>query len=110
MATNCIKLDLNLDREQLDVLPHSLLELVREQLVFVPSTANSLCRAARYIRTKVGLYTNTINVLEFSDSNEVTSIALEQSKSFLENMGLCKVRLKYSSFFYCYSGDEKLRR
>ncbi|KAJ8926638.1 hypothetical protein NQ314_020972 [Rhamnusium bicolor] len=91
MATNSVKLDPNIDREQLDILPHSLLELVREQLVFIPNTANSLCRAARYIRTKVGLYTKTVNVLEFSDSNEVTSIALEQSKSFLENLGLCKV-------------------
>ncbi|XP_018561806.1 mediator of RNA polymerase II transcription subunit 13 isoform X2 [Anoplophora glabripennis] len=91
MTANSIKLDPNVDREQLDILSHSLLELVREQLVFIPSTANSLCRAARYVRTKVGLYTNTINVLEFSDSNEVTSIALEQSKSFLESMGLCKV-------------------
>lgn len=91
MAANSVKLDPNVDREQLDVLPHNLLELVREQLVFIPSTANSLYRAARFVRTKTGPYTNTVHVLEFSDSNEVTGIALEQSKNLMDTMGMCKV-------------------
>ncbi|CAH1135801.1 unnamed protein product [Ceutorhynchus assimilis] len=87
-----IKPDSNLDREQLDALPHNLLEMIRDQLVFFPSTANALCRAARYVKqTKVGMYSNAMHVLEYSDSNEVTSIALEQSKNLLENLGMCKI-------------------
>ncbi|XP_049817024.1 mediator of RNA polymerase II transcription subunit 13 isoform X3 [Aethina tumida] len=92
MNNNSIKMDASsLDREQLDNIPHSLLELVREQCVIVPNSANSLYRAARYVRTKVGVYSNTINMLEFSDSNEVTSIALEQSRHAMDAMGMSKI-------------------
>lgn len=91
MASNSVKLDSSIEKEQVDIIPHSLTELIREQIVFIPSTANSLCRAARYIRTKIELYTNTIHILEYSDSNEVTSIALEQSKHLLDTLSLCKV-------------------
>ncbi|XP_074027649.1 mediator complex subunit skuld isoform X2 [Leptinotarsa decemlineata] len=91
MATNSVKMDSSIDREQIDILPHSLIELVREQLVFIPNTSNSLCRAARCAQTKMGVQTNSIHVLEYGDGNEVTSIALEQSKSLLDNLSLCKV-------------------
>ncbi|XP_030745213.1 mediator of RNA polymerase II transcription subunit 13 isoform X2 [Sitophilus oryzae] len=91
-SLNSIKSESMVDREQLDSLPNNLLELVRDQLVFVPSTANALCRAARYVRqAKVGLYSNSVHLLEYSDSNEVTSIALEQSKNLLDNLGMCKM-------------------
>ncbi|XP_076275455.1 mediator complex subunit skuld isoform X2 [Rhynchophorus ferrugineus] len=91
-SSNYLKTDSTVDREQLDSLPHNLLELIRNQLVFVPSTANALCRAAIYIRqAKGGLYSNAVHVLEYSDSNEVTSIALEQSKNLLDNLNMCKM-------------------
>lgn len=94
MTSNSIKLESNVDREQVDVIPHNLLDLIREQIVFIPSSANSLCRAAAYVRKRMtALYTNTVHILEYTDSNEVTSIALEQSKHVMDNMGLCKVRI-----------------
>lgn len=92
MTTNSLKLESNLDREQVDIIPHNLLDLIREQIVFIPSNANSLCRAAGYVRKKMAaLYTNTVHLLEYTDSNDVTSIALEQSKHLMDNMGICKV-------------------
>lgn len=97
MTTNSIKLESNVDREQVDVTPHNLLDLIREQIVLIPSSANSLCRAAAYMKTtgKMALYTNTVHILEYTDSNEVTSIALEQSKYVMDNTGLCKVSNKF---------------
>uniref|UniRef100_A0A6P7FLV9 Mediator of RNA polymerase II transcription subunit 13 n=1 Tax=Diabrotica virgifera virgifera TaxID=50390 RepID=A0A6P7FLV9_DIAVI len=92
IATNSVKLDPSIDRDQIDIMPHSLIELVREQLVFIPNTTNSLCRVAGgYMRTKVNIHTSNIHLLEYSDSHDVTCIALEQSKNCLENMGLCKM-------------------
>ncbi|CAH0563743.1 unnamed protein product, partial [Brassicogethes aeneus] len=86
---NSIKMDANLDREQLDAIPHSLLELVREQCVIIPNSANSLSRAARFLRMKRTHNSNNgskgFNVLEFNDGNEVTSIALDQSRSRIED-------------------------
>lgn len=91
-----------MDRDQLDTLPHNLLDMIRDQLVFIPSTANALCRAARYVRqAKVGMYSNAVHFLEYSDSNEVTSIALEQSKNLLENLGMCKVSNRISICAFC---------
>jgi mediator of RNA polymerase II transcription subunit 13 len=91
VSTNSIKLDPSIDREQVDVLPHGLLELIREQCVFVPSTVNALCRAARYICTKPTVFSNSIHVLEYSDSNEVTTIALEQSRNTFDGLAVCKL-------------------
>ncbi|XP_056640705.1 mediator of RNA polymerase II transcription subunit 13-like isoform X1 [Diorhabda sublineata] len=93
VANNSIKLDPNIDRDQIDILPHSLIELVREQLVFIPNTTNSLCRVAGgCTRTKLNIRSNSnIHVLEYTDSHEVTCIALEQSKNFFESMGMCKM-------------------
>ncbi|XP_060523412.1 mediator of RNA polymerase II transcription subunit 13 isoform X2 [Cylas formicarius] len=97
-ASNCIKADSGVDRDQLDALPHNLLDLIREQLVFVPSTANALSRAARYVRqSKVGIYSNVMHILEYSDSNEVAAIALEQSRNLLENLGMCKIETEKCS-------------
>ncbi|XP_050307755.1 mediator of RNA polymerase II transcription subunit 13 isoform X2 [Anthonomus grandis grandis] len=91
-SLSCLKPDTTIDRDQLDNLPHYLLDMIRDQLVFVPSTANALCRAARYVKqARTGVYANPIHVLEYADSNEVTTIALEQSKSLLDNLGMCKL-------------------
>lgn len=58
----------------------------------IQSTANSLCRAARYLQRQIGApFSNTVHFLEYSDSNEVTSLALEQSKYALDAMGMCKM-------------------
>lgn len=91
-SLNCLKSDATIDRDQLESIPHNVVNLICEQLVFVPSTANALCRAARYVKhSKGAVYSNPLHYLEYSDSNEVTSIALEQSKNLLENLGMCKV-------------------
>ncbi|XP_066252253.1 mediator of RNA polymerase II transcription subunit 13 isoform X2 [Euwallacea similis] len=92
-----IKADATVDRDQLDSISHNVLDLICNQLVFIPNTANALCRAARYVRqVKTGPHSNPVHVLEFSDSNEVTCIALEQSKNLLENLGMCKLEDRLS--------------
>lgn len=91
-SLSCLKPDASLDRDQLEIIPQTVLDLIRDQLVFIPNTANALCRAARAVRqVKSGLHSHPVHLLEFTDSNEVTCIALEQSKNLMENLGMCKV-------------------
>lgn len=99
VATNSIKMDPGIDRDQVDALPHSILDLIREQCVVIPNTANALCRAARYVSTKPN-FLNNIHVLEYSDSNEVTIIALEQSKNSFDNLAVCKLEEKSKTAGY----------
>lgn len=62
----------------------------------IQNTANSIYRAARYLPTKVGpAFSSTINVLEFTDGNEVTSVALEQSKHN-DTLVMCKIEDSHS--------------
>lgn len=96
LSTNTTKIDPTLDRDQVDLIPHGILELVREQCVIVQSTANALCRAARHLQrhnlNHTATYHNSVNVLEFADSNDVTSVALEQSKLVtIDNLSMCKM-------------------
>lgn len=93
LSANSVKLDPNMERDQIDTLPHNILDLVREQLVFIPSTASSLCRAARYIKTKSDSFGDSVHILEYSDSDEVTGIALDQSRNCLMDLNLFKVRM-----------------
>ena len=71
------------NREQLlDPVPHSIIELIREQCFMLQSMSNSLHRAARLNsyrqRHKFARYSSTINVLEFNDNNDVVLFVLEQ--------------------------------
>lgn len=96
LSSNTAKVDPSLDRDQLDLIPHAILELVREQCVIIQSTANALCRAARHLQrhnaTSTASYRNAVNVLEFADSNDVTSVALEQSKIVtMDSLSMCKM-------------------
>lgn len=95
LASNLTKTDPSLDRDQIDLIPHGILELVREQCVIVQSSANALCRAARHLQrhnsNHTTTYHNSINVLEFADSNDVTNLALEQSKFTIDNLTMCKM-------------------
>lgn len=97
LSSNLSKIDTSLDRDQVDLIPHGILELVREQCVIIQSSANALCRAARHLQRHTGTTTNTtyhnnVNVLEFADSNDVTSLALEQSKLItMDNLSMCKM-------------------
>ncbi|KAK7874246.1 hypothetical protein R5R35_006284 [Gryllus longicercus] len=83
--------------EVVDSLPQNVIELVREQCVIVQSSSNSLFRASRMYRGPAGPgsvpYGVTVNALEFSDSNEVACVALEQGRqAMLENaVAMCKV-------------------
>lgn len=97
LTANSTKMDPSLDRDQLELIPHGILELVREQCVIMQSTANALFRAARHLQrhngnNNAGAYLNSVNVLEFTDSNDVTSVALEHSKLLtMDNLGMCKM-------------------
>ncbi|XP_017781580.1 PREDICTED: mediator of RNA polymerase II transcription subunit 13 isoform X2 [Nicrophorus vespilloides] len=90
MQNSSTKMDPNIDRDQLDQIPYGILELIREQCVMIQSTANSLSRSTRYRRKNTLPYSNSVNILEFSDGNEVTGIALDQSKH-QENLMMCKM-------------------
>lgn len=92
LSGSTTKVDPSVDREQVDSIPHSILELVREQCVIIQSTANALYRAARQLQKPTVCVSNSVNVLEFADSNNVTSLALEQSKLIsVDNLSMCKV-------------------
>ncbi|XP_022903442.1 mediator of RNA polymerase II transcription subunit 13 isoform X2 [Onthophagus taurus] len=94
LSTSTTKQEPGLDRDQLDVVPHSVLDLVRDQCVMIQSTANSLYRIARFLSSQPNVngvsYSNTINSLEFRDGNDVTSVALEQSKH-PDSLPMCKM-------------------
>ncbi|KAG6796514.1 mediator of RNA polymerase II transcription subunit 13 isoform X1 [Apis mellifera caucasica] len=68
--------------EGLDVIPPSVLELLREQCLIIQSSASSLYRASRIYATMKSypMLTPTINMLEFNDGNEVSLAALDQGK------------------------------
>lgn len=84
-----------MERDQVDAIPQSVLELVREQCVMLQSTSNSLHRSARLYRGHSSPpFCTTVNVLEFTDSNEVTSVALEQSRQAsmdTASLAMCKI-------------------
>lgn len=101
LSSNLSKPDPSLDRDQVDLIPHTILELVREQCVIIQSSANALCRAARHLQrhttTNSAPYHNTVNVLEFADSNDVTALALEQSKLItMDSLSMCKMEERQS--------------
>nr|CAD7425183.1 unnamed protein product [Timema monikensis] len=84
--------------ELVDILPQNVIELLREQCVIVQSMSNSLCRASRQFRGSAGPgavpYGTTVNMLEFSDGNEVTHVALDQGRQALlesTTVAMCKV-------------------
>ncbi|KAB0794092.1 hypothetical protein PPYR_13712 [Photinus pyralis] len=93
LQTSTTKLEPSIDREQLDIIPHGILELMREQCVMTQSTANSLYRSSRFHHSSqlMQTYSSTVNVLEFADGNEVTCLALEQSKHSIETLSMCKM-------------------
>lgn len=66
--------------EGLDLIPPSVLELVREQCLIVQSSASSFYRAARFQANGKNYSSGfpTVNTLEFNDGNEVSLAALEQ--------------------------------
>ncbi|XP_063216486.1 mediator of RNA polymerase II transcription subunit 13 isoform X2 [Bacillus rossius redtenbacheri] len=84
--------------EVVDALPQGVMDLLREQCVIAQSPTNSLYRAARCFRAGFGPsgipYSTTINMLDYSDGNEVTFLALEQGRqALLEStmVAMCKV-------------------
>lgn len=68
--------------EGLDVIPSSVLELLREQCLIVQSSASSLYRAARIYATTKSYppVAHTVHTLEFNDGNEVSLAAVDQGK------------------------------
>ena len=90
------KENINMDSsvsESLDIIPQNILELLREQFVVIQNSSNSLHRAARLYRnyTNVIPYPTMVNVLEFTDCNDVTVLALEQGRLSMEtSSAICK--------------------
>ncbi|KAK6638178.1 hypothetical protein RUM44_008606 [Polyplax serrata] len=85
--------------ESLEIIPQNILELLREQFVIIQSSSNSLHRAARLYRnyTNVIPYPTTVNVLEFTDCNDVTVLALEQGRLAMEtSSAICKTEDPHS--------------
>lgn len=80
-----------------DQVPQNVIELVRDQCVIIQSSSNSLYRASKQFRGNSGPavpYGTTVNVLEFTDSNEVACLALEQGRQALlesTTVAMCKV-------------------
>lgn len=88
--------DTNNIPEGLDVVPISVLELLREQCLIIQSSASSLYRAARLYaanRTKPSLL--SVNALEFNDGNELSLAAIDQGK----NDGLYALKFIRISFY-----------
>lgn len=86
----------SVDREQVDTIPQNVLELVREQCVMLQSSSNSLHRAARVYKGQLTPpYCTTINVLEYTDGNEVITLALEQGRQAIidsnATLSMCKM-------------------
>lgn len=96
ISTSTTKMDPSIDREQIDTIPQNVLELVREQCVMLQSSSNSLHRAARTYNGQISPpYCTTVNVLEFTDGNEVTTLALEQGRQAIidnnSSLTMCKM-------------------
>ncbi|CAB3370318.1 Hypothetical predicted protein [Cloeon dipterum] len=76
----------------LDLVPQLVLELIRDQCVFMKSSVNSLVRTASRRCKPSDSWMWTLNKLEFSDGNEVTLMALDQGRqSAAEAMQICKL-------------------
>lgn len=85
--------------ESLDIIPQNILEILREQFVVIQSSSNSLHRAARLCRNLANAipYPTTVNVLEYTDCNEVTNVALEQGRLAMDtSAALCKTEDSHS--------------
>lgn len=51
-STNALKAEPGVDRDQIDQMPHALLELIRDQCGVIPNNANALCRAADFAKRR----------------------------------------------------------
>ncbi|KAK9883147.1 hypothetical protein WA026_001345 [Henosepilachna vigintioctopunctata] len=90
VSINSLKTDSSVDRDQIDNLPHALLKIIRDQCGVIPNNVNALCRAADFVKTQRLMFSNMVNILEYADSNDVTALALDQSKH-ADIMGSCKM-------------------
>lgn len=70
----------NPNSSTVDIVPLAVLELLREQCVFITSSANALCRAASKAAATSESLKWTLNILDYSDGNEVATVALEQGR------------------------------
>ncbi|KAJ8687131.1 hypothetical protein QAD02_022925, partial [Eretmocerus hayati] len=67
--------------EGIDVVPLSVLELLREQCLIVQSSASSMYRAARlYANNRTRPSALSVNTLEYNDGNELSLAAIDQGK------------------------------
>jgi mediator of RNA polymerase II transcription subunit 13 len=90
-----------------DVIPQSVLELIRDQCVIIKSAVNALVKTSvRNCKSSDSLLW-TLNKLEFSDGNEISLIALDQGRHSNEMMHTCKMS---SEDFRLRGGNAPLHR
>uniref|UniRef100_A0A336LMU5 Mediator of RNA polymerase II transcription subunit 13 n=1 Tax=Culicoides sonorensis TaxID=179676 RepID=A0A336LMU5_CULSO len=85
----------------LETIPLLIMDLLREQCCIIENCASSIMRAIRNVKaieTAVAKANAVYNVLEFTDAQEIVSLALEQSRCSFEQSQqqsvLCKMELE----------------
>lgn len=77
-----------IEKDELNGVAMSVIDLVREQCVMVHTSCNALYRAAKQYKPRTN--TPPINMLELRDTNEIALLALEQGR-IAQLEGMCKV-------------------
>lgn len=88
-----------IEKDDLNRVGLSVIDLVREQCVMVHSSCNALYRAAKHYKPRTNV--PGLHMLEYRDTNEIIWMALEQGRlAQLEaaTVSMCKVRRVISRF------------
>lgn len=91
-SSSKIKLE---NSEQCDNVQQQIVDLIREQLVVVQSSSNSIQRILREFvskNTAESSRNKTVHLLEYIDAHDVINLVLEQSRLAYE-MSMCKMEL-----------------
>lgn len=93
--------DENRTLSDLETIPLVIMDLLRDQCCVIQNCSSSVMRAIRNfkaIETAVAKANSVYNVLEFTDAQEIISLALEQSRCSFEQTNqsnvLCKMELE----------------
>lgn len=76
------------DRDSFETLSHAMMDLLQDQCTLIQSSSNSIQRAIRCFRSlnTSGSVTNAlINMLEYTDAQDIICLALDQSRMVFES-------------------------
>ncbi|KAJ6642585.1 Mediator of RNA polymerase II transcription subunit 13 [Pseudolycoriella hygida] len=76
------------ERDSFETLSHAIMDLLQDQCALIQSSSNSIQRAIRCFRSlnSSGSVTNAlINMLEYTDAQDIICLALDQSRMVFEN-------------------------